>query len=122
MAKYVKLGKKAESFYDPYSALKVLQNQVVELNPKMQSSSRVKAALAGGHLVLVPETEYKAFKGIVPEPTIDSKYGQTAKDLIAYYDSTYEVSKSDMKAFKKMSLEEMVEELDRLEKLNEDKE
>jgi hypothetical protein len=115
MAKYVKLGKKAESFYDPYSTLKVVGNQIVELNPKMQTSSRVRAALAGGHLVPVTQSEFNTSKGVVPEETIESKFGKTAKELSAYYDATYEVSKQAMKTFKKLSLEEMVEELEKLE-------
>lgn len=49
-AKYVKLGDKANSFYDPISTLKVLPGQMVELTEKALKSKKVINALRQGHL------------------------------------------------------------------------
>ena len=49
-SKKVRLGKKAESFFDPTTRLQVLKGQVVTLERKHLKSKRVKSALAGGHL------------------------------------------------------------------------
>lgn len=118
MAKYVKLGAKAESFTDPYSGLSLGGKEVVVLTPKMENSVKVKAAFNGGHIVIASEHEYNVFIGkeeIPPEETIESKFGSTAAEVIKYYTDTYEVSAKDLKAFKKKSLKDMVQELTELE-------
>lgn len=71
MAKYVRLGAKAESFYDPTTKTKVLKNQVVKLEGMGKFSKKITAALAGGHLVNCSEEDYKDFlsdSGAKPEP------------------------------------------------------
>ncbi len=133
MAKYVKLGEKASSFFDPFSRLTLAGKQeVVLLDAKALKSNRVKSALKGGHLSYASESEFAEFGGIVPEDTkektakkdededddektIESKYGTNAEELLAYYKKTYEVSKTDIKKFKALSLQEMVDELKKLE-------
>lgn len=117
MANYVKLGSKAESFNDAYSGLSLAGKEVAILTPKMSGSGRVKLALQGGHLVVASEAEFKAAKdGEFPEiETIESKFGKTAEELTTFYKNTYEVSKKQVEAFKKRSLESMVKELTRLE-------
>lgn len=117
MANYVKLGDKAESFYDPFSELSLAGKEVKVITPKMEASLRVKAALSGGHLSRASEHDYNVFIGKVPveEEKIESEFGSTASELIKYYTNTYEVSSKDLKLFKKKSLAEMVAELTRLE-------
>lgn len=47
---HVTLGEDAGVFYDPLSKFKVLPGKVVELTKAAKNSSKVKAALKGGHL------------------------------------------------------------------------
>ncbi len=127
MAKYVKLGDNAESFFDPYSRLSLAGKQVLLLEGKSLTSNRVKLALKGGHLSHATQEEFVKAGGKVIEkktqesvkeddkPTFESKYGNTAEELLAFYEKTYQVTEKDIKAFKKLSLEDMVKELDELE-------
>lgn len=50
MSKKIKLGDKANSFYDPTSKLKVLPEQVITLKKIHTSSNRITKALRDGHL------------------------------------------------------------------------
>lgn len=61
MAKYVKLGKKAEIFFDPTTRTKVLKNQVVKLENRDKFSKKITAAIAGGHLVNSTKEEYNDY-------------------------------------------------------------
>lgn len=61
MAKYVKLGKKAASFADPYSELTLAGKDVKELTPKQQVSPKVQRALLGGHLVTATKEEFETW-------------------------------------------------------------
>lgn len=49
--KHVKLGEKAQSFYDAVTEVKVLPGKVVELNIRQLRSRKIRSALQGGHLV-----------------------------------------------------------------------
>ena len=62
MAKFVKLGKKAASFSDPYSQFSISGKQVKKLTPKQQTSPKVARALQGGHLVPATKDEWDAFE------------------------------------------------------------
>ena len=118
MAKsYIKLGPRAESFSDPVTDLSLAGKEVRELTPKMASSARIKGAISGGHLSIATEQDYKVFMGIVEKEveTIESEFGTNAEELLKYYQDNYEVDKTMVKAFKKLSLQEMVDELTKLE-------
>lgn len=56
MAKKVKLGEKANSFFDPISRLKVLPGQVIELTKENEASKKVQVALRQGHLSITDES------------------------------------------------------------------
>jgi hypothetical protein len=118
MARYIKLGDKAESFYDPYSEFGLVGKQVKLLEDNAAKSNTVTNALKGGHLTFATEAEFVAAGGEVPEeiPAFTSEFGDDAKEIIAYYKKTYEVTKEDVTAFKKLSLQEMVDELTKLAK------
>jgi hypothetical protein len=121
MAKYVKLGGSAESFYDPYSEFSLAGKEVKVLEAKALTSNRVKAALSGGHLSHASEKEFLDAGGVIesgddtPEvETFESEFGNNAEELLAYYKENYEVTKADITAFKKLSLEDKVKELTKL--------
>ena len=122
MAKYVKLGGAAESFYDPYSDFSLAGKEVKALEHKALDSNRVKAALSGGHLSYASEKEFIDAGGVIESgddtpdniETFESEFGNNAEELLAYYKENYDVSKTDITAFKKLSLEAKVEELTRL--------
>jgi len=122
MAKYLKLGSKASTFFDPYSRLNISGNEVVELNPKQIKSDFVKKSLAGGHLSVATEAEFLKFKGIdkIPEKPKEKKEpgkfdDLTEEELQKYYEDNYQVTKAEIKAFAKLSQEDMVSELTKLE-------
>jgi len=116
MARYIKLGSQAESFYDPYSEFGLVRGQVKALEGLANESNAIKNALKGGHLAYASEPEFIAAGGEVPEeiPAFTSEYGDDAKELLAYYKKNYEVTKEDVVAFKKLSLQQMVDELTKL--------
>ena len=125
MAKYVKLGSNAASFFDPYSRLSIHGNQVKQLDQKAIESNRVKMALKGGHLNPATEAEFIADGGIItkkikPEEKVDietfkSDYGTNAEELLKYYEDNFQVTKKDIASFNKLSLQEMVDELTKLD-------
>ena len=49
----VQLGENASVFHDMKTGLTITKGQTVELNLKQQMNPKIKAALGGGHLVLV---------------------------------------------------------------------
>jgi len=118
MAKYVKLGDKAESFFDPFSRLSLAGKDVKQLTGKAISSNRVRVSLLGGHLSHASEAEFIEVGGKVEKEsiieTIESKFGTTAEELLAYYKDNFEVKAADIRNFKKLSLQEMVDELIKL--------
>lgn len=70
MSKKVKLGKKANSFYDPTSKLKVLPGDVIELKAVHKASARVIKALRDGHLQSTDEEATTEAKN-APKETVD---------------------------------------------------
>ena len=60
--KYLKLGEKARGFHDPASGVLLSGKMVVEVNNRQAKASKVKRALLGGHLVIVDQEEYKAWR------------------------------------------------------------
>ena len=61
MAIYVKLGEKAESFYDPTTGTLVSKHEVVILTDKAKFSNKIKKAIAGGHLVSATKQDYEDY-------------------------------------------------------------
>lgn len=59
MAKYVKLGDKALSFYDPNSKLKLTPGVIVKLEKESRKSKRVMKAIGTGHLQYSTEEAFK---------------------------------------------------------------
>jgi len=56
--RYVKLGEKALSFFDPVSKLKLIPGKVVFIETR-ESSNRIKNAISKGHLVIATVDEYE---------------------------------------------------------------
>lgn len=85
MAKYVKLGKKASSFFDPTSGLKLSNNQIIEVSSKLiNSSKRVNKALKAGHLEWAEEKEFLKYQksiGVNVETEEEEEEGYNAKSL-----------------------------------------
>ena len=122
--KYVKLGPKAGGFADPYSRFKILKGEIKELVTQQERrSGKIAAAIRGGHLVAVTESEYNQWlKGNEKvakdkedgndEPTLeDTLVEKTKAELTEYYKENYEVSEEDVDAFEKLKHGEMVAEL-----------
>ena len=78
--KLVKLGPKAETFYDPFSTLKVLKGEVIEINAKAQQSHKVKKAISTGHLTIATEDELKKF--LAKSQTSDQKAPKTSTNAV----------------------------------------
>jgi hypothetical protein len=79
MAKFVKLGEQASVYSDPTSNLLVIGKDVIKLNPKQETSKRVKKALSGGHLIHATEDEYKKF--VKGELATEKETGKVVKKL-----------------------------------------
>ena len=122
--KYVKLGPKAGGFSDPYSRFKVLKGQIKELvTQEERRSGKIAAAIRGGHLVVVSESEYEAWSNSKikaekvkdenpDEPTLEELLEEKTKaELTRYYEDNYQVSEEDVEAFSKMKHPGMVAEL-----------
>lgn len=116
MAKYVKLGKKAECFYDSYVKLKVLKREVIELTKKQEVSPKVRRAIQTGHLEVATKDDYNDYIGEVENPKEETEFDEmTKKELTDYYKQTFEVSEEEVVAFSKKTKEKMIEELEELE-------
>lgn len=125
MAKYIKLGEKAISFYDAFSRLKLVnQEQVVELTAKQLKSPKVRRAIQTGHLTRSDEAGYEKYKAILngEEPSkssddvdLDDLADKTKEELVKHYKVTYDVSEEDVKAFSKLNKDIMLAELADLE-------
>ena len=48
--KYLKLGDKAQSFYDASTKTQVAKGEVIEFTPERQNSKRIQRAVKAGHL------------------------------------------------------------------------
>lgn len=93
MAKYAKLGDKANSFSDPTSGLNLKNKDVVELTPSNLSSKRVKKALNGGHLEYAEKSDYTEFQA--------SKSDKKTKEVDDIEDTVVDYSEMDVKDIKK---------------------
>ena len=134
MAKYVKLGRKAKGFSDPYSRFKILLGEIKKLNtPQAKISGKIRSAIKGGHLVVCSEKEFNDYQksvGLVEkesekvekvkekkEPTLeDNLTVMTNEALNTFYEKTYEVTEKQSKVFKKLNHEDKILELIDLDK------
>lgn len=62
MAKYVKLGAKANGFYSMNLDLSIAKGQVLEISNEMMADKKFSTALKGGHLEFSNEEEFNEFQ------------------------------------------------------------
>ena len=123
---YYKLGKGASIFYCSASKVKIIGNQVIELDSK-KVTKKIKVAERNGHIVVVEKSAFDNFvKGGSEIDTKEqseraislSKMNQ--EQLIKYYEDNYELEEGDLDAFKALKKKEMVAKLEELEEEAED--
>lgn len=72
MAKYLKLGPKATSFFDPTTQVLIRNNEVIKLE-RLPQSKKLTTALSQGHVVRASEEDYELFtSGKAPEKTAEA--------------------------------------------------
>lgn len=76
-AKFVKLGEKANSFYDPSTGFKLSKNQVGELTTEMQVSRKIKNALKNGHIEIAEEGEFEDVNEIEVNEDKDQQFTES---------------------------------------------
>lgn len=123
MSKYIKLGKKAEVFYDPYSGVLLAKRDVIKLQGKGLRSDKVRKAINSGHLALSSETEYKKAKGsdVVElnkdvttefdeiDETLGGQFdGLEKSELVDFLEENYEIDDEEVVKFKKLTRAKMV--------------
>lgn len=112
MAKYLKLGSKAQNFFDPISGLNIVGKEVVELPKGFKMNPRINRAISGGHLVNSNKDEYLEYLALSTpedEEDVSSELGDMTKsELVDYYKENYEVSEEDLEKFEKLTKAKMV--------------
>jgi len=120
MAKYVKLGEKAESYSSPQDKIKLIKGSAVKLPNR--PSKKVMDAIKGGHLVEIGEYEFNLMTGAIqPKPTKETKVKAKPKSalekrlevmdddmLIDYLKETFEVTDEVIEEFTQKSQENKV--------------
>lgn len=88
MAKYLKLGKRANIFHDPSVGLTITKGDVKEVAAAILNNKRVKTAIHSGHLVVVDEpVEEKVenledtVKGNLEKLSSMAQAGKSIKDI-----------------------------------------
>jgi hypothetical protein len=119
MSKFVKLGEEASVFFDPFTKIKLITNQVVELPEDYKASKKVVVALKNGHIQYASEEEYLAANG--GAKTEEGEEGDedevelsslTKNELIAHIlETSEEHTEEALKALKKAELLEIAENL-----------
>lgn len=125
--KFVKLGPKAEIFFDPNLRFKILKGEVAELPSGSNTSNKINKAIASGHLMVATEKEYSEYLAKAPKVSKTPKTTEVKnfddsfyKEALAAKDREIEQLKIALKAkekesgefetdFDKMSEEELVE-------------
>lgn len=108
--KYLKLGKKASSFFEPSLRLKVQQGVPAAFEGK--PTKRLGTAIRMGHVVEIDKATYEKLLKAKPEKTAESEdqgdifEKMNSNKLVGFYKANYEVSEEDLKAFKKLSVKE----------------
>lgn len=87
--RYVKLGEKALSFYDPISGLSITTGEAVELTVTHRQSRRVIKALKSGHIENVDSEELDNYiiidaDGAVEKPEEEPAEEKGWKDAVEY--------------------------------------
>lgn len=87
--RYVKLGEKALSFYDPISGLSITTGEAVELTVTHRQSRRVIKALKSGHIENVDSEELDNYitidaDGAVEKPEEEPAEEKDWKDAVEY--------------------------------------
>jgi len=87
--KYLALGKKAGSFWDPTTKLNITGNEVVKVPAVLLSTSgKIKRAIAGGHLV---HKDLEAYENFVDPKTENQE--EPSEAMIAYQEEIKRLSK-----------------------------
>ena len=70
---YIKLGKKAQTFFDPSNGISITSKEVLEVKRTALNSKKTEIALRQGHLSYATEVEFEKFqetsKSVVPQVT-----------------------------------------------------
>jgi hypothetical protein len=112
-ATYVKLGEKANFFYDPITRLKVLPKQVIKIDMNLvKKDGKIANALKGGHLEYADASEYKA--PVDSEDVDDNEeddVAMTHEELVeAAKEGGSDLSKSKLRKLTEEELQEIIEE------------
>jgi hypothetical protein len=66
--KFLKLGEKATSFYDPTTRWGIAGNKIVPILPAQLKSPRIKRFISGGGLTYATKEEYKEYLASLSKP------------------------------------------------------
>jgi hypothetical protein len=86
----VKLNPKSSLFFDPYTQVKVVGDDIVELNSNQLRSRKIKTALASGHLVYHTDSDNQSPTTEVNPKELDDKF----KDLYSSGKSSAQLAAS----------------------------
>ncbi len=106
MAKYIKLGEKAEIFFDPTTRTKVLKGQIIKLEDKQKFSKKISAAIGGGHLVYSTKEAYNDYMEDLASKD-DTKVFQKEEDN--WLEAWVEANELSEKTLKPLKHEKLVE-------------
>lgn len=134
MAKNVKLGKKASSFFDAVTRLKVVPGQVAEVTDAQAKSEKFRTAISGRWLVETDEpvtgSEEAEAAANKDKPKnlgdlTNDGLGHSAKtkdQLIAYIKDNYELEDEEWKKVNKLNKEDLVKYAETLDEEDEEEE
>jgi hypothetical protein len=120
MANYLKLGEKAESFFDPISRLKITKGKVVKLD-SIPKTPKVLKALKNGHIEKTTEDDYSKMMKIAPAvveappaPTFnrtpDAEFlGTMKKEEIIAWAKTFGFDDDDMASLTELKKSDMID-------------
>lgn len=103
MEKYIALGEKASTFFDPVTKLNLVGNEIKPIVQAFLKSPRVKRFLKGGGLTLVGKEEYKEYLASQKEGKV--KKAQTEGD--DEDDDEGDDEGTEKKAFENMSIKQL---------------
>jgi hypothetical protein len=115
---YIKLGEKANFFFEPASGLKVLPGQVIKIDEeKAKANSRINKALKSGHLEYADESEYDPTKIADYLESLDKvAEGNSELSKDELIEKAIELGASESKSkLKKYSVEELKSYIEQLE-------
>lgn len=107
MAKYIKLGEKAEIFFDPTTRTKVLKGQIIKLEDKQKFSKKIAAAIGGGHLVYSTKEAYNDYMEDSSQATTKSATKEEAVDWMEPWLEANEVAEKTLKPLRHEKLVEL---------------